>query len=183
MSIIEDISDHFITFLQPNIQKNKSKPPTVKHCIYSKANQDNFKRDLYQTDWNDVTNSTDVNVCYDIFWSIYSHLHDSNFPLSTGRFNRNFHRISDFMTSGLLISRRTKLKLHKIALTDNVPFNWTQYRTYGYIFNKTVKASKKMKINNKIAMNSKNLKKMWEILKDLMVGKSEKVSIDKIKKR
>ena len=182
MSIIEDISDHFITFLQPNIQKNKSKPPTVKHCIYSKANQDNFKRDLYQTDWNDVTNSTDVNVCYDIFWSIYSHLHDSNFPLSTGRFNRNFHRISDFMTSGLLISRRTKLKLHKIALTDNVPFNWTQYRTYGYIFNKTVKASKKMKINNKIAMNSKNLKKMWEILKDLTVGKSEKVSIDKVKK-
>ena len=87
------------------------------------------------------------------------------------------------MTSGLLISRRTKLKLHKIALTDNVPFNWTQYRTYGYIFNKTVKASKKMKINNKIAMNSKNLKKMWEILKDLTVGKSEKVSIDKIKKK
>ena len=40
-----------------------------------------------------------------------------------------------------------------------------------------------MQINNKIAMNSKNLKKMWEILKDLTVGKSEKVSIDKIKKK
>ena len=94
-SIIEDISDHFITFLQPNIQKNKSKPPKIKHRIYSKASLDNFKRDLYQTNWNDVTNSTDVNVCYDKFWSIYSHLHDSNFPLSTRRFNRNFHRISD----------------------------------------------------------------------------------------
>ena len=31
-------------------------------------------------------------------------------------------------------------------------------------------------------MNSKNPKKMWEILKDLTVGKSEKVSIDKVKK-
>ena len=181
-SIIEDISDHFITFLQPNIQKSKSKPLKVKHRIYSKANLENFKRDLYLTNWEDVSNSTDVNTCYDKFWSVYSQLHDSNFPLSTGRFNRNFHRISDFMTPGLLISRRTKIKLHKIALTDNVPFNWSQYRTYRNIFNKTVKASKKMQINNKINLNSKNPKKMWEILKDLTVGKTEKISIDRINK-
>ena len=181
-SIIEDISDHFITFLQPNIQKSKSKPLTVKHRIYSKTNLENFKRDLYNTNWEKVTNSTEVNTCYDEFWAIYSQLHDKNFPFSTGRFNRNFHKISDFMTPGLLISRRTKIKLHKIALTDNVPFNWTQYRMYRNIFNKTVKASKKMQICNKINMNSKNPKKMWEILKDLTVGKSDQIPIDKIKK-
>ena len=31
-------------------------------------------------------------------------------------------------------------------------------------------------------MNSKNPKKMWEILKDLTVGKSDQIPIDKIKK-
>ena len=181
-SIIEDISDHFITFLQPNILKCKSKPLKVKHRIYSKTNLENFKRDLYQTNWDEVINTTDVNDCYEKFWSIYTQLHDNNFPFSTGRFNRNFHRISDFMTTGLLISRRTKIKLHKIALTDNVPFNWTQYRTYRNIFNKMVKASKKMQINYKIETNSKNPKKMWEILKDLTIGKSEKETVDKIRK-
>ena len=45
-TIIEDISDHFITFIQPNIQKNKSKPTVVKRRIYSKDNLNNFKRDL-----------------------------------------------------------------------------------------------------------------------------------------
>ena len=45
-----------------------------------------------------------------------------------------------------------------------------------------VKASKKMQINYKIETNSKNPKKMWEILKDLTIGKSEKETVDKIRK-
>ena len=51
---------------------------------------------------------------------------------------------------------------------------------YRNIFNKTEKTSKKMQICNKINMNSKNPKKMWEILKDLTVGKSDQIPIDKI---
>ena len=68
------------------------------------------------------------------------------------------------MTTGLLISRNTKLKLHKVALTDNVQFNWQQYRTYRNIFNKTVKLSKKIHYLSNIEQNAKNPKKTWDIL-------------------
>ena len=84
------------------------------------------------------------------------------------------------MTTGLLISRTNKQRLHKIALTDNVPFNWQQYRTYRNIFNKTVKLSKKLHYLSSIEKNVKNPKKTWDILRELTTGNKTQQSIDKI---
>ena len=63
------------------------------------------------------------------------------------------------MTTGLMISWSNKLKLHKIALTDNVPYNWTHYRNYRNVFNKTVRASKKLYYLTNIEKNAKNPRK------------------------
>ena len=85
------------------------------------------------------------------------------------------------MTLGLLTSRATKLRLHKIALTDNVPFNWQQYRTFRNIFNKTVRQSKKLHYLSSIERNAKNPKKTWDILRELTTGKKDQTPIEKIK--
>ena len=180
-TIVDDLSDHFMTFFQPNLSRLKTKPKCMKKRLYTTAKLDDFKRDLQSINWKPVTDMTDVDTCYDQFWQIYSKLHDHHFPLTTTKFNKNVHRISDFMTTGLLISRSTKLKLHKVALTDNAPFNWIQYRTYRNIFNKTVKLSKKIHYQNNIERNAKNPKKTWDILRELTTGKKAKVPIDKIK--
>ena len=161
-TIIDDLSDHFLTFLKPNLQKLRSKPKTIKCRQYTKTNLDKFKYDLQQLTWDNVLDTDNVDTCYDIFWDHYFRLHDHHFPLTSTKFNKNFHKISDFMTTGLLISWSNKLKLHKIALTDNVPYNWTQYKNYRNVFNKTVRASKKVKklydLTN-IEKNAKNPKK------------------------
>ena len=180
-SIIDDISDHFMTFISPNLYRQKSKPRIIKRRLYSKNNLNSFKLDLQLTNWDPVTRTNNVDECYDQFWKIYSELHDTNFPLTTAKFNKNIHKISDFMTMGLLISRTNKLKLHKVALTDNVPFNWQQYRTYRNIFNKTVKLSKKLHYQTNIERNSKNPKKTWDILRELTSGRKEQTPINKLK--
>ena len=180
-TIVDDLSDHFMTFIVPNLSKKKSKPKVIKRRHYTKANMDSFKRDLQNTNWQSVTSTTDVNSCYDQFWKIYSDLHDLHFPLTSSRFNKNIHQISDFMTPGLLVSRTNKLKLHRVALTDNVPYNWQQYRTYRNIFNKMVKLSKKLYYLANIERNIKNPKKTWDILRELTTGKKEQSPIDKLK--
>ena len=180
-SIIDDLSDHFMTFLSPNLSRQKTKPKTIKCRHYSKANVDLFKRDLNMTNWDPVTMTNDVDSCYDQFWKIYTDIHDRIFPLTTSRFNKNIHKISEFMTTGLLISRTNKNKLHKIALTDNVPYNWQQYRSYRNIFNKVVKQSKKLHYQKSIECNAKNPKKTWDILKELTTGKKNPSPIEKIK--
>ena len=70
------------------------------------------------------------------------------------------------MTTGLLISRSNKLKLHKIALTDNAPYNWQQYRAYRNIYNKVVKQSKTLHYLNSIERNAKNPKKLGTFSKN-----------------
>ena len=77
----------------------------------------------------------------------------------TSKFKKNLHKISDFMTTGLLISRSNKLKLLKIALSDNVPYNWSQYRNYRNLFNKIVRASKKLHYLKNLELSAKNPKK------------------------
>ena len=157
-TLIGDISDHFLTFFQPNIVKGKSKPPVVKKRIYSKANRDNFKLRLYQQNWDSVINTDNVDDCYENFWNIYTSLHNESFPMTTTKFNKKCSQNLGLLTPGLLISRKTKLNLHKVALTDNVPYNWTHYKTYINIFNKLSRRVKSF-------IMTLNLKKMLKTLK------------------
>jgi hypothetical protein len=180
-SIIEDISDHFVTFLQPNLTKTKSKPTSIKRRSYTTDKLNSFKRHLGQLSWEDVLVTDNVDDCYDKFWNHYKLLHDQHFPITTCKFNKNIHKISDFMTQGLLVSRQTKINLHKTAITHNTMTNWNKYRTFRNLFNKTVRASKKLYFDKQLKTNIKNPKKTWDILKELTTGKNDKQQIDKIK--
>ena len=179
-TIINDISDHFITFLQPNLKKTKTKPTIIKKRLYTKTNLDRFKTDLQNINWNDVTSTNTVDDCYDRFWDIYKLLHDQHFPMTTTRFNKNLHKVTDFMTFGLLTSRRTKITLHKKALTHNTNENWLAYRTYRNLFNKILRTSKKLHYERQLNNNSKNPKKTWETLREITTGRTTKNHIDKI---
>ena len=179
-TLINDISDHFITYIQPNLSRTKTKPDIIKKRQYNKTNLDNFKTNLQNINWDDVTMTTTVDECYDKFWDIYNLLHDQHFPMTTTKFNRNKHKISEFMTVGLLTSRSTKIKLHKIALTDNTHDNWNKYRTYRNLFNKTIRNSKKLHYETQLRNNAKNPKKTWDTLRELTTGKTTKAHKDKI---
>ena len=127
-----------------------------------------------------MTSSTDTDTCYDKFWDIYKLLHDQHFPLTTTKFNKNIHKISEFMTPGLLISRKRKLELHKNALVDNSHDTWTTYRTYRNLYNKTTRASKKLHYENTLRQNAMNPKKTWDTLRELTTGKKTTPKIDKL---
>ena len=180
-TLVEEISDHFVTFLAPNLRKTKTKPPTVKKRLYTKHNLDRFKHDLQQLSWQNVTSTNSVDSCYDELWDSYKLLHDQYFPLTTCKFNKNIHRISDFMTTGLLTSRLNKIRLHRTAINSNNIDDWTTYRQFRNVFNKVVRASKKHHYVNELKKNSRNPKKTWDTLKELTVGRTAQTSIDKIK--
>ena len=113
-SLVDDMSDHFMIFLQPSLSKVKSKPKIVKSRAMTADNIDRFKAALGSLNWNNALNSTNVDDCYDSFWDEFKSLFDIYLPLTTKKFSKNVHKISDFMTGGLLISRKNKLTLHKM---------------------------------------------------------------------
>jgi hypothetical protein len=100
-------------------------------------------------------------------------LYDLHIPVVTSRFNRNYNRISNFMTSGLLTSRRAKIELLKKSLNDPTELNLQRYKIYRNLYNKLIRIAKRNHTNEMLTKNKKNPKKTWEILNDL-TGKSKK---------
>jgi hypothetical protein len=95
-TLISDISDHFFTFLCPNVASGKRKEKSASVRSFTPENQNMFKTALSGTDWTAVLECNDVDVAYNEFWSTYSDLFELSFPKKTIKFNKNFHRLCPF---------------------------------------------------------------------------------------
>jgi hypothetical protein len=84
------------------------------------------------------------------------------------------------MTNGLLVSRKKKNELHKLSLTVPSVDNIQRHKIYRNLYNKLIRASKKLTIGEELRKNSKNPKKTWDILKEVTSGCSKQDQVDKI---
>jgi hypothetical protein len=142
-TLIFDISDHFLNFVSIPLTKTH-KPPNQKLTRqYSYQKMVTFKTEICKLRWNNVYSSEDTNVGFDTFWDDFHTLFELYFPLTRTKLNRNVHKVNEFMTAGLLISRSSKIKLHKLALL-NPSLYYNQYKAYCNMFNSTLRLSKKL---------------------------------------
>jgi hypothetical protein len=175
------ISDHFFTFVLPHV----APPPKQLHRNvtgreFSNANLIEFKRLLSLSNWDVVLQKEDVDEAYDEFWSIYTGLFNQNFPLKKRRFNKNIHKIQNFMTNGLLISRTNKKVLYKTSLAFPTAENVNRYKNFKTIYQRVLRAAKKLYFKSKLEQNVSNPKKTWDTLNEIL-GKAKKSdSIEKI---
>ena len=168
------------TFLQPSLSKVKFKPKIVKSRAMNTVNINQFREALGALNWQNVLNSNQVDDCYDLFWDDFKSLFDLYLPITTKKLNKNLHKISDFMTGGLLVSRKRKLELHKLAILNPSQVNLEKYKKFRNLFNSLVRASKKLHYNNQLSANKKNPKKLWDTLKTLTSGGNSNTTLNKI---
>jgi hypothetical protein len=84
-----------------------------------------------------------------------------HFPVKKIKFNSKYHKINQFMTAGILISRRNKFDLQKKALSNPVSY-MQMYKNYRNMYNSVVRASKKLYIEENFKKYQKNAKKTWD---------------------
>jgi hypothetical protein len=148
-SIVDDLSDHFLTFVQPEScpkkRNSKNTQSNVKRKLVTVENMTNLQNSLKNLHWNDVLATDNVDDCYGAFWTTFKTLYDLHIPTVTMRLNRNYHRMNSFMTSGLLVSRRTRVNLLKISLVDPSPENKLKFKLYRNMYNKLIRIAKKQK--------------------------------------
>ena len=124
--IVESFSDHFITFTTLNLNKPKQKKQAyVQFRDFSQTNIDIFKNSIENLTC--VLNSQCPNTAYDIFWDTFKFFFNIYFPLVSKKCNKTKHPINEFMTAGLLISRKKNLNLLKKAKIKPTQFNITQF--------------------------------------------------------
>jgi len=179
-SLISDVSDHFFTFIcnGKNLPLKQQKSVTMR--VFSQQNLLKFKEALANANWNPTLSSIDTNDAYDAFWHQYKQAFEQNFPLTKIKFNKNIHKINCHMSAGLLISRGTKIRLHKQSLANPTPLSINLYKQFRNLYNKTLRAAKILFIKSKLKDCKGNAKETWKILNECTGRTAKNVKIEKI---
>jgi Reverse transcriptase (RNA-dependent DNA polymerase) len=146
----------------------------------SHTNMTSFRNNLSLLSWNNVLTCNNVDEAYDNFWTDFKTLCDLHFPLRKQKFNKNLHKKNKFMTNGLLISRQTKNELFKQSCKNRCPESKQCYVNYRNVYNKLLRASKKMYYKDHIQANKRDPKKLWKLLKEVSTGEEGQSKIEKI---
>jgi hypothetical protein len=171
-TLISDVSDHFFTFVLPRTGlSHKHNHRSIITRDFSNQNMLEFRATLGDTNWDSVANKTNVDEAYEEFWNIYKELYNSKFPLKRIRFNKNKHKIHNFMTNGLLISRNRKKILHSASISDPSAQNKQLYKNYKTVYQRVIRGAKKLYFTSKLRDNAGNPKKTWQTLNEIL-GKS-----------
>jgi len=165
-TIVSDVSDHFFTFIELLAGGGMPNETMKTKRDMGAANVQRFRDGLRNTNWDNVIAENDVDTSFGIFWDSFKVLYDLCFPLVKIRTNKNIHRKNNFVTSGILTSRKQKNLLHKKMIADPSDLNTNNYKTYRNVFNRVVRASKKLYFEQSLEKAKKNPKKTWEILKE-----------------
>jgi len=84
------------------------------------------------------------------------------------------------MTQGLLVSRQTKLKLHKISIHTPSPVNIQSYKNFRNLYNKILRASKKLYFDKNLQLAKKKPKKTWQLVKEAINGNQNPKKINEL---
>ena len=102
--LTQDIFDHCFTFCSINLKKEKVAKVVKSARSFSDLNISKSYESLSNICWNDVLDCQDPEHAYNIFLDLFSTLFNLNFPLRQVSFNKNFHKLNSFMSTGLLRS-------------------------------------------------------------------------------
>lgn len=179
--LTDTTSDHFYTFVSLNFVSEKKDKFTYQRN-FSVFNKRTFKNYLNEETWNEVYLSDSADKAMEVFSEKFNLYFDLCFPIQKVKPNKNRHSLNPFMSSGLLKSRSTKLKLAKMAKLKPTETNLSNFKKYRNIYNTLIKKAKKIHFRNKIAGAKGDSKKTWDVINEAINCNKNNDNIDHILK-
>ena len=102
---------------------------------------------------------------------------DVSFPEVTVKRRPENINHSPWMSEGLLKSSKTKQKLFSKKLKNPTEINKQKFCVYNKLFNKIRRAAKKNFYRDKFSEHSKNIKKTWEVIREVIGKKKNRESL------
>ena len=165
--ISTDVADHFGTF---HIVNKCKQPPVQKYSQIRQMKTDNvlrFNNILANADYSSVLLSDCPNYAYHTFMEIYTNAFNEACPVKSIKTPKRYIKREPRVTNGILTSSLTKSKLLIKKLKKPTEQNINAFKKYCIIFDKVKKLAKESYFNLELELNKNNLKKTWEILRQL----------------
>jgi len=175
-AFINRISDHFPIFCILPLTKPKCAQRVVRSRHITEHSTQNFKKSLKNVHWPDTLAADDPQIALDSFLTTFLELYNLNFPEVSVKFNKNFHKKEKWITAGILTSRRHKNLLCTASIRVPTELNIATFKLYRNLYNKLVRAAKKLYYETELQNNQKNLKQTWKILKEAIRANKNKTN-------
>ena len=182
--IISRISDHFpcIVNLRTPGEGRKQEKLIYTRTINDSAIND-FREELSRLDIPSRLNAnllSDPNIDYGKFEEVLCVCFNKHFPEKRIKVNKYKHKLSPWITSGIIKSiefRDNLYKKLKACTTDSPEYELNQYnlKIYNGYLRQCIRAAKKQHYTHEFAKYKNNIRKTWDTLKDIMNKKKSKV--------
>jgi len=168
------ISDHFPVLCCVSKFKLEEADIFVEGKNFSDENVLSFGNNFASLNWELFYSLNCPQEAFDLFSENFFTLYNLHFPTIRKKFNAKFHRKEPWFTQGLLISRRTKMKLDYKASRSQKPVDRDNFKKYRNVYNKTVRQAKKMYYEVQLNRSKANLRKTWALIRAAAKLKSKK---------
>ena len=173
------LSDHTAQVLRcdiPNIRQKSNKRITR---VFSQYNYQIFIHHVKREDWLNVYSATTVSEGFKAFISNFDYYIETSFPLTTITENCNK---KSWITRGINISCQKLKFLYKTMIHTKLPEDKNYYRSYKKVYDKVIKATKRLYNSNIYNKASNKSKAAWSIInRDLGAHKNKPNNIHEIR--
>ena len=172
--LYSDVSDHFPIFYIDNTKKHKPATKFIQKRMYTQENIAKFSEKLANQDWSEILQKNDTVSAFSNFYTIYNKHYDDSFP--TKRIKLGYSTRKSWIPDDLKKLISTKDKMYRNLLTSKDPYLAIIYKRFRNKVNKMREKAEKEHYNKLLAENKFNMKKTWQILKEI-INKNSKSSI------
>ena len=175
--LVTDISDHFLIFHINYAYTANEAESFIVTRVYNEINKQNYRDFISSLNWDDIYNSMNTQISFDIFHSKLMSIHDKCFPKV--RIKKRHSNRKPWLTEALRNSIKVKNKLYHIS--KRIPCVRTEksYKAYKNVLHSALKRAEKNYYRDILLANKNNMRKSWSIMKSV-IGKHKQSSIQKI---
>ena len=137
---------------------------TIRKRIINADSIQEFRNILSEVDWGNLCSISNPN---EYFLKVFSGTYDLAFPLKTISVKRKTLQ-NPWMTKCLLKSSKLKQKLYEKFVEKRSPRNESIYKAYKSLFESLKKNSKKNYYTKRLENYQNDIKKSWDIIKEII---------------
>ena len=172
------VSDHSLIYVIRKFKRPKGEPKIIRVRSFKNFVDDDFLRDLRNSDWSYFLNFTDLDQSCDIFNSIVTTVADKHAPFVTHKIKG---KIEAWVTNDLLQAIKERNYFKKKANQTKSIIDWNNFTQKRNQVNNMKNTLKQDYFNTLLTDNAKRPKQLWKTLKTLVPnGKNTTTSVKRL---
>ena len=172
--LVADISDHFpIVFVDCDVKLQDNEDYIIRRNM-SERNKISFRNAIANLDWDEMYHETDTQSAFSLFHSTFLKLYNVHFPKQKLKMKYNTRKM--WLSQELKDAIKIKNKLYKCFIKVPIAYNETKYKSYRNKLTHLLVKTEKQHFTDLLAANQNNMKKTWQIMKNIVNRKkSERI--------